>query len=229
VHYSQLADFFHVWQRHILGNDGVRESETTRCALEVQHGDAETFAKRLEAVWRESHRVLKQNGLLIFTYHHSRPEGWTCVLKALTGAGFIVVAAHPVKAEMSVAAPKSQAKEPIDYDIIMVCRKRRSIQPRPAVSFEFILEEGTMAASAQVARLRACKRPMSRNDARIILMSQVIRHMSNQPATLIDAVASHEDELERRIDALLRWRPLENQQVGNGSKKVHGAALNDWL
>ena len=27
VHYSQLADFFHVWQRHILGDDGVRHAK----------------------------------------------------------------------------------------------------------------------------------------------------------------------------------------------------------
>jgi adenine-specific DNA methylase len=27
VHYSRLADFFYVWQRHILGPDGVRETK----------------------------------------------------------------------------------------------------------------------------------------------------------------------------------------------------------
>ena len=31
VHYSQLADFFHVWQRHILGPNGHWQSYTTRC------------------------------------------------------------------------------------------------------------------------------------------------------------------------------------------------------
>ena len=37
--------------------------------------------------------------------------------------GFVVVNSHPVKSEMSVATPKSQAKEPIQLDIIIVCRK----------------------------------------------------------------------------------------------------------
>ena len=41
----------------------------------------------------------------------------------MLGAGFTVVNSQPVKAEMSVAAPKSQAKEPIQLDIIIVCRK----------------------------------------------------------------------------------------------------------
>ena len=88
VHYSQLADFFHVWQRHILGDDGYRVADSTRSDREVQNAKAEDFTDRLTSVWRETHRVLKEDGLLAFTYHHSRPEGWRCVLQALMQAGF---------------------------------------------------------------------------------------------------------------------------------------------
>ena len=73
VHYSQLADFFHVWQRHILGPNGHWQSYTTRCGDEVQNPDAEAFTARLTAVWAEAHRVLKDAGIFAFTYHHSRP------------------------------------------------------------------------------------------------------------------------------------------------------------
>ena len=45
--------------------------------------------------------------------------------KAILGAGFLVVNSQPVKAEMSVATPKSQAKEPIQFDI--------SLQELPAL------------------------------------------------------------------------------------------------
>ena len=61
---------------------------------------------------------------MVFTYHHSHDEGWKAVAEAVLGAGFIVVNSQPVKAEMSVATPKAQAKEPIQLDIIVVCRKR---------------------------------------------------------------------------------------------------------
>jgi putative DNA methylase len=202
VHYSQLADFFHVWQRHILGEDGLRSSGTTRSGEEVQHGDADTFGNRLGAVWRECHRVLSDDGLLIFTYHHSRPEGWRCVLHALTDAGFVIVAVHPIKAEMSVAAPKTQAKEPIDYDIIIVCRKRQKNGAILPLGFVSVLEEATTDALKQVARLRVSKRPLSRNDARIILMSQVLLYLSNQPVTSSDPINEHAAELERSIDSV---------------------------
>jgi adenine-specific DNA methylase len=202
VHYSQLADFFHVWQRHILGTDGDRKRETTRCPEEVQHGDASTFGKRLGAVWKECHRVLRDDALLVFTYHHSRAEGWRSVLHALADAQFVIVAVHPIKAEMSVAAPKTQAKEPINYDIIIVCRKRRGDRALLPLHFNSILKQATADALDHATRLRACNRPLSRNDVRVILMSHVLLYLSSQPATSSDPIGEHEAELERAIDVV---------------------------
>jgi len=179
VHYSQLADFFHVWQRYILGADGCRESNTTRSDREVQNADEGGFTNRLAAVWREAHRALKDDGLLAFTYHHSRAEGWRCVLQALMEAGFGISAVHPIKAEMSVAMPKLQAKEPIDLDIILVCRKRARMKTHCWNGDLW----GTVAPSAQeqADRMRNAGRRLSRNDVRIIVMAQLLRHISRSP------------------------------------------------
>lgn len=177
VHYSQLADFFFVWQRHILGANGHHESGTTRSPFEVQQSDPGGFAERLTAVWKECARALRPDGLLIFTYHHSRPEGWEAVLRALVQGGFAVAAAHPIKAEMSVAAPKQQAREPIDLDIILVCRKRKlgsGSSPRARQ----ILEEAEAVATRQLARLNAAGRRLSRNDVRVVVSAQVVSLLS---------------------------------------------------
>lgn len=202
VHYSQLADFFHVWQRHILGADGYREPDTTRSDREVQNADEGGFTDRLAAVWRESHRVLKDDGLLAFTYHHSRPEGWRCVLQALMEAGFGISAVHPIKAEMSVAMPKLQAKEPIDLDIILVCRKRsRMTADRWNGDFW-----GTVAppAQAQTDRLRTSGRRLSRNDVRIIVMAQLLRQVSRSPTmeSALQLLDSANGETEALIDRI---------------------------
>jgi adenine-specific DNA methylase len=202
VHYSQLADFFFIWQRHILGEEGCRISETTRSELEVQHSDGDEFERRLECVWRECGRVLRDDGLLVFTYHHSKPEGWRCVFRALANAGFAVVAVHPIKSEMSVAAPKTQAKEPINYDIIIVSRKKVNNGELLEQSFKSVLKKATMNALAQAARLRACNSPMSRNDARVILMGQVLLCMSGRSVMSRDPIREHEADLERSIDAV---------------------------
>ena len=168
VHYSELADFFHAWQQLTL--DATSDSgTTTRSPKEVQDANADRFAAKLQGVFRECHRVLKDDGLLIFTYHHSRDEGWTALADAVLGAGFTVVNSLPVKAEMSVATPKSQAKEPIQLDIIIVCRKEvmaDSVRPSVAHAME--------SAKAKLERLRAAGFELSRNDRKIVIFGQLL-------------------------------------------------------
>ena len=202
VHYSQLADFFHVWQRHLLDPAGASAEGTTRSDAEVQNADAARFTERLAAVWAECHRVLADDGVLAFTYHHSRAEGWQCVLQALAQAGFGITAAHPIKSEMSVAMPKRQAKEPIDLDIILVCRKRQTLAP--CAWQDSMWDEAQARASSQTQRLRASGRPLSRNDVRIILMAQLIRQLSlaPDPEGALPLLAANAKRTEAAISAL---------------------------
>jgi putative DNA methylase len=194
VHYSQLADFFHVWQRHFAGDEFA--TATTRAPGEVQNSDATAFTERLGAVWRECCRVLKDDGLLVFTYHHSRSEGWASILQALMDAGFAIAAAHPIKSEMSVATPKHQAKEPIDLDIILVCRKRDQSGGDPEGD---LWGEVKTVAQHQVSRLRASGRWLSRNDLKIIVMAQLVRRLSrSQTSAKALAVLEREGEAADR-------------------------------
>jgi len=171
VHYSELADFFHAWRQ--LTHPGPDGTTTTRSPAEVQDADADSFAAKLQAVFRECHRLLKDDGLLVFSYHHSRDEGWTALAEAMLGAGFVIVNSHPVKAEMSVAAPKSQAKEPIQLDIIIVCRKdTTSISPRPTVA------EAMGTARAKIQRLHAASFELSRNDRKFVIFGQLLTTLS---------------------------------------------------
>jgi putative DNA methylase len=123
VHYSQLADFFYVWLRQILCDREHFTCATTRSNNEVQDTSSDRFTIKLTSVFRECYRVLKENGLLVFTYHHSRIDGWLAVYKAVRESGFFVYQNHPVKSEMSVSVPIQQSKIAVNFDIILVCRK----------------------------------------------------------------------------------------------------------
>jgi len=210
VHYSQLADFFHVWQRYILGEAGTRAMGTTRSPAEVQNADASVFTERLGAVWTECHRVLSDDGVLAFTYHHSRPEGWNAVLQALMEAGFGISAAFPIKAEMSVAVPKHQAKEPIDLDIVLVCRKCSALK-RHEWDGNLWKTIHSKAAS-QVIRLRNSGRKLSRNDVRIIVMAQLIRQLSRSYTldAALSLLTASDPEIEAAIEALYT---MDNQKT----------------
>ncbi len=215
VHYSQLADFFYVWQRHILGQNSNHAVASTRSEAEVQTSDPAAFATRLGRVWLECRRVLRPDGLLVFTYHHSRPEGWRRILEALVRADFGITAAHPVKAEMSVAQPKHQTKEPIDLDVILVCRKREVTNRQPSRLAE-ILAEATAAARNQVVRLNTVGRRLSRNDGRVVLMAQIIKRLSWHPS-FVDSLRfldSHHPSLEKAIDELYDRQKAAERTLG---------------
>ncbi len=169
VHYSELADFFFAWQQ-MGGRSQPSSGSTTRHLSEVQDADADKFAEKLQAVFRECHRVLRDDGLLVFSYHHSRHEGWTSLAKAILGAGFLVVNSQPVKAEMSVATPKSQAKEPIQFDIILVCRKREAAADVPCPTES----DALASARKKLLRLYAEGFSLSLNDRRIVLLGQLL-------------------------------------------------------
>ena len=50
----------------------------------------EYYRLRLAACWTEAHRVLKDGGLLAFTFHHSEDAQWAVVLSSLFESGFIL-------------------------------------------------------------------------------------------------------------------------------------------
>ncbi len=215
VHYSELADFFYVWQQLYFGNSSDNE-QTTRQDGEVQDTNAEAFSDKLGQVFLECHRVLRDEGLLVFSYHHSREDGWTSVARSIMKSGFTIVQSQPVKAEMSVAAPKSQAKEPIDLDIFLVCRKlitdhRNRREPEDA------LEIANESAKTKVFRFNKVGRKLSRNDVRIVLLGQVLVELS---------AGRNAEELESELNKVLpdTRDVLENiwdsQSVTNQKKPV---------
>ncbi len=200
VHYSELADFFFAWQQ-LAPRGFVNGTASTRAEGEVQDTDPTRFAEKLEAVFLESHRVLKAEGLLVFTYHHSRDAGWTALAEAILGAGFTVVNAHPLKAEMSVATPKSQAKEPIQLDIAIVCRKASV-----ACTSQPDRETAIASAAEKLSRLESAGFTLSRNDQKTVLFGQLLTTL--RAASGLGNVA---EAVDRALAALATTQPRRLQ------------------
>jgi len=178
VHYSELADFFYVWQR-LVRHNGAHLPLSSRSKQDVQNANVDDFTTALTAVWKECYRVLKSKGLLAFTYHHSRQEGWLALLHSLKNAGFVVTAVHPVKSEMSGAAPKAQSKEPIDVDIIIACRKSPELACGNSTA-EDTLAEASTAAFKQMRRFNETGRLLGKGDVRVILMANILKLVSQR-------------------------------------------------
>ena len=169
VHYSQLADFFYYWLNQILD---LSPAATTRCSSEVQDTDSDLFTIKLTSVFAECGRVLRDDGLFVFTYHHSRHEGWTAVHRAIRHAGFVCTQAYPIKAEMSVSMPLQQAKSPIHLDLILVCR--RDLWDTTGQPGDSTLLSALDLAKDQISSLKKVGIKVSLGDAKVILMGRFL-------------------------------------------------------
>ena len=129
VQYSELADFFYVWLKQGLEEDypDIFETESAVSPAEAvgnrtRKKSLEDYQHLLEGVFSESYRMLKDDGVLAFTFHHKDPDAWGAVLSALADAGYRVVQTYPVRGEnrLSVHIKDQRA---VLLDSVIVCRK----------------------------------------------------------------------------------------------------------
>lgn len=175
VHYSELSDFFFAWLAPVL-NDSYEYfgRENSYCHGEVQDTCHDSFSENLCRVFKECHRTLKNNGLLVFSFHHSKPTAWMAIYKSIVNAGFSLMAAHPVKAEMSVGSPKSATRNPINIDAILVCKKCRNRDTANRKVWTYAMKN----AMEYEERFERINRTLTDADRSVIMASQILVHSS---------------------------------------------------
>jgi len=63
----------------------------------------------------------------VFSFHHSKAEGWISILESLYISKFYIKTLYPIKAEMDVSSPIMSSNSPISYDVLLVCKKLTSL------------------------------------------------------------------------------------------------------
>ncbi len=170
VHYSELSDFFFAWLAPVLRDRYPwfgRPDSSDRS--EVQDKDPKVFSRQLARVFTECRRVLKDEGVLVFSFHHSRPEGWAAIHEALVESGFCLVAAHPVHGELRASSPKVAATEPISLDAMLVCRKRGAEQEEPPDLACVLSSTAALSARLEIGGMK-----LSQADLFVIAASQAL-------------------------------------------------------
>jgi len=135
VHYSELSNFFYVWLAMLVKDEHFQEElvPNGREAI-VNKGQGkgeEEYKTLLTAVFRECCRVLKDNGRLIFTFHHTKWQAWWTIFEAVWEGGFRIIDFFPVQSEYRVN-PHIRNKQALDMDLVLICQKRT--QPYQQIS-----------------------------------------------------------------------------------------------
>ena len=203
VHYSELADFFYCWMKKLLPEQKYMNYYSTRFNEEVQDVDSEGFSNKLENVLKECNRVLKKNGLLVFTYHHSKIEGWTSLYKAIDYAGFYVSSTQPIKAEFANSMAIKKSKISINLDLILVCRKKddTSKTKKKEIDFDIIKKE----VKEQISKFENTSINLSVGDKFIIAMGSLISKLDlleniDEKIELLHKYESNIDEFIKEIN-----------------------------
>lgn len=131
VMYSELIDFFHVWNyKSSLAEDlGFTEPLSPKkseiIVNSVQGKSQKDYEDGLIRVFTEGNRKMKDNGFLIFSFHDKSIDSWLSILNSIDKSNFTLVKAFPLHAETRTGAHTSN-KNSIALDIMLICRKKQN-------------------------------------------------------------------------------------------------------
>ncbi len=194
VNYSELSDFYYVWLRLVLKDTYSHFTpEYTPKVEEIVENrtrgkSRQDFFDGLKASFARIHDSLPDDGLLIFTFHHTDEEGlvWEGLLQSLCDTGFEIAAVYPIHGE-SESSLHLMDKENISYDLIHVCRKRR-VEPETR-SWAGIRQEVRKKARTELKAIedgRYGKEPLSANDVRLICIGKCLELYSRHYGKVVD-------------------------------------------
>ncbi len=137
VPYSYLSDFFYVWLKRSIGYLypelfstplTPKSREIVAYTHEKTWEEAkEYFESMLKQAFREIHRVLKPNGILVVVYTHKSTSGWETLINSLLEAGFVITASWPIDTEMK-SRLRAQDSAALASSIYFVARKIEKIE-----------------------------------------------------------------------------------------------------
>ncbi|MFW9981445.1 MAG: DUF1156 domain-containing protein [Candidatus Thorarchaeota archaeon] len=209
VMYSELSNFFYVWLRIALKNRySFFENRFVPYEREVienqyQGKGKEEFVSGLTKVFTESNRILSDDGIMVFTFHHKEREAWAALLRTILNSGFFIVTTYPVRSEMK-ASTHLHDLENIVYDMILVCRKRRE-EEISTKSWKSIKNSISQSVSVMVKHLEREGETPSREDITAMILGKSLELYSKYYPKVTEKgeVIGPESALES-IDNLLR-------------------------
>ena len=181
VMYSELLDFFHSWlhlskyAQDCLGfEEELTPKEKEIVVNKFKNKTQDTYSDGLKSVWLECKRVLKDDGVMVFTYHDKNIDGWKSIYKSLIDSGFQISVTYPIHSESRTGAHTS-SKESIAFDMFLVCNKKHK---NIDLSNEQILDNVMEKLMDRIKRLNTINAELTKPDIMNMFVSLLISNIS---------------------------------------------------
>ncbi|SDN07977.1 Adenine-specific DNA methylase, contains a Zn-ribbon domain [Halogranum gelatinilyticum] len=182
VIYSEVSDFFYAWQRLLLADEyPCFDAENTPrqksvVANPAVNKDDTSFEAEIKQSFSRLRTVLKDDGVLVFTYRHGGKKSWGALLQSLCDEGFDVTATYPISANLSefvmgeglsfsviVVARPAGKREPVSWSSLRRRMHREARQARENIREGQTLSEGDIS----VVELGRCFREYSKHHKKV--------------------------------------------------------------
>jgi putative DNA methylase len=218
VNYSELSDFFYVWLRLVLAKTyKVFTPEITPKLDEIVENatrgkTAQDFEEGLAQVFQRCYNLLKEDGALVFTFHHSEGSAWESLLRAVCGAGFEIDSIYPIHGEREASLHLLDKESAISYDLVHVCKKRSQNAAIESRSWAGIRHETRRLAREEIRAIEAGrygKEPLTPADVNIVLIGKCLELYSRH----YGSVVGHDDKPVELHEALKEIRSMVDELV----------------
>ncbi len=212
VNYSELSDFYLAWHQSLGVADppydepGRSAPLRENLAVSDRSGTAiETYRSELSAIFQECRRVLRPNGVCVFTYHHVSPKAWIALAHALYGSGLRCTAVLPMRGEGQGGLHTKEGT--IKWDAVLVCRPGTipdPVDPADLVVSHATLDDARRYASRYVAELKEVE-AIGFNEP------DVVNYICAFLASRAERAQPHADQIP--LEAALALAPREGQDA----------------
>ncbi|MBN1545703.1 MAG: hypothetical protein JW902_03495 [Syntrophaceae bacterium] len=200
VQYGELSHFWLVWlQRDLeLDQNLFKLDDEILVNRKIKDKDYTSYFEGLKSVFKECHRVLKPDGVLVFTFNNKVLKTWLCVIKAAIDAGFQldprdVVFQESIENYRNTAHTRYAGA--IHGDFIYTFRKKRSLpdlssSPHDMGKKEILTQEIKMLLEKYVDE----NGPASMNELHVCIVTHLI------PSILLEAATIDVENQRLRIE-----------------------------
>ena len=220
VMYSELIDFFHVWNHYStladeLGfTDPLSPKEKEIIVNNVQGKTQKDYEDGLTRVFSECHKKLKENGFLIFSFHDKSIDSWVSILNSIDKAGFKLIKSYPLHAETRTGAHTSN-KNSIALDIMLICRKKANADSETMneSSLKEIIKKSYEQTEMIISRLSKIEAEMTIPDIENIFISEFFSISSKDNYSYSSLLEAGLNEIKHCIDGLNEY--FDSYEISN--------------